>query len=345
MIDLSYIDVGDMLRALDIKNVTLSAGEASFSCPSKAHFHGDQRPSARMNIHTTAFICYGCGWRGNAISFLSKHKEISKSKAKRVLEERYGGGLTAPIEDLTAEVEAIMADDEPEVPRRVPAAEWLKAFNIDWKDLSAPYPPYEYMKSRGFDASYLEAWELGFDPYTDRITIPIRDVYGNLIGFKGRKINEDDPYPKYMILGDSRGTNRFGFDPYHKSEIVFGLDKFREKHDEYPAPSVVIVEGELNVIAMDQKGFDAVGVAGSEFSQTQCELINKYCDSVIVYFDNDPAGWKGTRKVIEMISSLVEVRAVLNAPGDAAELSPDKIKDLVARAEPALLLATRGDLG
>jgi CHC2 zinc finger len=99
-IDLSYVDVEDLLDTLGI-SYTVSHGNATFLCP----FHREHRPSFRMSTETSAWICNGCSEKGkNAISFLAKIRGISMSEAKRVLEERYRGSLTAALDDLETEV-------------------------------------------------------------------------------------------------------------------------------------------------------------------------------------------------------------------------------------------------
>src|SRR6202035_4433637 len=112
-----------------------------------------------------------------------------------------------------------------------------------------------------------------------------------------------------MILGDYNNQKRYGFQPYQKSKYVFGLDITYGNWDD----NIVVVEGELNVIAMDQHGFYSVGIAGSEFSQTQCDLMKECCDSIILFLDNDKAGEKGTKKVIEMLSPYMPIKVVQNA--------------------------------
>lgn len=342
--DLSYIDCLDLLHVLDIKNISSSGGEISFSCPSDEHFHGDKNPSARMNSHTSAAICHGCGGRWNAVTFLAWHKSIPETVARRVLEERYGGADFAPIDNLEDEVLRIMNPVIVEEIRRIPPAEsWLEAFRVDWNkglDRFDNYGPHiEYMLDRGFDENTLKGWDIGYDVFSNRITIPIRNHLGNLVGFKGRSIEDDRPYPKYMILGDTRNQHHYGFQPYKKSEYVFSLDKCIEKDH------IIIVEGELNVLAMNQHKYTScVGIAGSEFSDKQRQLIVESCSLVTIYLDNDKAGEKGTKKVVEMLSPHMPLRVVRNAPGDAAELDSNTVRDLIRNAESALLLQTQGKL-
>jgi DNA primase len=329
-----------------------------------------------MNINTTLFVCHSCGRKGNAISFLSWYKKIPETEARRLLEERYGGELKSPIDDLSVEVEKIMnngiLDNVNDMKVILPSETWIEKFRMDWKNkywcyecepyrdncntVGGPeccgcsnYPDYKkYMYDRGFNPDILNKWEIGYDQYTDRITIPIRDENGRLVGFKGRQYRDNPAYPRYLILGDTPYKSvHYGFDRYRKSEYVFGLNRLLDQPDDFEGHnmySAVVVEGELNVIAMDQCGWKALGVAGSEFSETQAELIIKYCSEIIVYFDNDQAGQKGTQKIVEMLNPHIDVRIVTNASGDAAELKTNEIEELIVNAEPALSFIIRDGL-
>lgn len=338
--DLSYINARDLLESTGISNISESNGEISFSCPSSEHFHGDNSPSARMNSRTTAALCHSCGWRGNAITFLSWHKSLPETVARRLLEERYGGGgISAGVGTLEEEVNRIMNPVVVEEEKRLPPAEsWLEVF---YEGIHSHKEAQDYLGKRGFKQQISEEWSLGYDDYSKRITIPVRDIDGKLVGFKGRAI-EDGPYPKYMILGRNRNNSYYDFDPYKKSEHVFGLNKFKD-WDSYIVKGY-LVEGELNAIAMEQHGYMAIGIAGSEFSEKQCELIREYCTSIVIFLDNDKAGEKGTKKVVEMLSPYMTVRIVQNAPGDAAELDTQTVKELVRNSETSLVLQTQGKL-
>ena len=352
--DLSYIDCEDLLKSTGINNVSQSSGEISFSCPSVEHFHGDNSPSARMNSRTSAFVCHSCGVRGNGITFLAWHKSIPETVARRLLEERYGGGgISAGVGTLEEEVKRIMTPVVVKEEKRTPPAEsWLEKFYIDWTVASGNPTDYvKYMLDRGFNYQILEDWEIGYDEYSRRITIPIRDHEGKLVGFKGRSYN-DDHLPKYMIMGDNYNNKKYyNFQPYKKSQYVFGLDviqKIIDSHYRIYSDSCkyfCICEGELNTIAMNQHGFYAtVGIAGSEFSETQCELIKKYAESVVLFLDNDKAGEKGAKKVVEMLSPYMPIKIVQNAPGDAAELDTQTVQELISSAQLSLVLQTAGKL-
>lgn len=333
--DLSYINVRDLLESTGIYNISESSGEISFSCPSSEHFHGDTSPSARMNSRTTLGICHGCGQRWNAITFLSWHKSLPETVARRLLEERYGGGgISAGVGTLEDEVKRIMNPVAVEEEKRIPPAEsWLDKFG---NALILNKDARDYLAIREFTNESVVDWELGYDDYSKRITIPIKDESGKLVGFKGRSV-KDGPYPKYMILGGEH----YGFDPYQKSKYVFGLNKVLQEDGKN---EIVLVEGELNVLAMDQYGFISVGIAGSEFSDIQMRLVVESCCSVILFLDNDKAGNKGTKQVVGMLSPYMPIKIVQNAAGDAADLDAEAVRDLINNAQPALILQAQGKL-
>jgi DNA primase len=360
--DLSYINCRDLLESTGIKNISESGGEISFSCPSSDHFHGDTSPSARMNSRTSLWLCHSCGQRGTGITFLAWHKSIPETVARRLIEERYGGGrISAQVGNLEEEVKRIMNPEIIEEEKRIPPDEsWIEKFHLDWRNRNwcqgcsgdpdcsneelccgcAQPPPYkQYIYDRGFDPDILNRWQIGYDKISDRITIPIRDNNGVLVGFKGRTWR-DNTVPKYMILGEYGNQKRYGFQPYKKSHYVFGLDKYIESEVSW---GTILVEGELNAIAMNEYGYLAVGIAGSEFSQIQADLIKKYSNNTpLVYLDNDKAGNKGTKKVIEMLSPYMSLKIVQNAPGDAADLDASTVKELINNCQPYLSLQVEG---
>jgi DNA primase len=322
-----------------------------------------------MNARTSAFLCHSCGVRGNGITFLSWHKSIPETVARRLIEERYGGGrISAGVGSLEQEVKRIMNPEIIEEEKRIPPVEsWLEAFYLDWENKNwcqgcspdpenknehacsgcAQPPPYkQYMYDRGFNPSILNMWEIGYDQISDRITIPIRDHEGRLVGFKGRAWRENT-VPKYMILGDYGNQKRYGFQPYKKSHYVFGLDRFIKEYSwREDNVSAVIVEGELNAIAMDQHGYGyhAIAIAGSEFSDKQRDLIVRNCSSAVIFLDKGRAGENGTKKVVDMLASYMGLRVILNPPGDAADLDASTVKDLIDNAQPYLSLQVEGRL-
>lgn len=341
--DLSYVDVVDFLTALGTRNVNKSGNEVDFSCPSPNHVNGDQSPSARMNVHTTLWVCHGgsCGLRGDAVTFLTLFHDLDESEAQRVIDERYGGPeLSVEAGGLRAQVERIYAGfDQEELERVPPQQRWVDEFTVDWTSETLPIwsveggpTPFSYMLDRGFSKEILNSWGVGYDNVSNRITIPVFDRHGVLVGFKGRAWKADH-HPKYLIIGDAHGRQtRYGFDTYSKSKIVFGLHRVQSTR-------AVICEGELNAIALHEAGeLGAVAVAGAEFSSDQAAQIIGNFSSAVTYFDGNDAGKTGTLKVVDALEPYMPVSIVLDAKEDAAELGPAALPVIAGAVSSVLSL-------
>lgn len=123
-----------------------------------------------------------------------------------------------------------------------------------------------------------EEFELGIDIFSHRVTIPIRDELGRLVGVKGRRVWDvvDDYNPKYIYLHQCA-----------KSKLLYGLYKtlpYIKKTNE-----IIICESEKGVMQLWEYGFkNAVGVGGHSLSNWQVTLIAQSgANKVIIAYDKD----------------------------------------------------------
>lgn len=120
-------------------------------------------------------------------------------------------------------------------------------------------------------------FEIGYDEFTNRITIPIRDDLGNLVGIKARyfyrQVPEDEQ--KFMYI-----------EKCARSQILYGLYKtinFIKK-----AQRVFVTEAEKGVQQLYDKGyFEAVATGGSKISKSQIDKLTRLCVPIIFVFDKD----------------------------------------------------------
>jgi DNA primase len=341
MIDLSSVDVFDLLERADVENIRSASGgaEANFSCPFGNHAHGDQRPSAYMNVETTAWFCQGCHRRGNAISFWAELKSVSAAEAKRFLRETYGIEFNEPIGGSMAnEISQRWAPRAaPAAPVRPPAS-YLSSLQVDWAhELAMEVVPAfaTYMDERGFDFDVLHRWQIGFDYLTDRVAIPIFDVDGQLVGVKGRSY--DGREPKYHVQGDLPGSvPQFGFTQYETKAVVFGLHRRRD------CRTVVLNEGELNAVACEQVGVvRPIALGMSYMTEAHRDLIVREADEVVTFFDDDDSGRACTAQARQLLEPYVRVRHVGSHEHDAAKLVElgrgDEVLELVDSARSSLV--------
>lgn len=346
--DLSCIDVGHFLEALGVDNISkATANEMRFSCPYPAHADGDRSPSCYMNVNTTAFFCHGCKAKGNAIRFAADTLSITQLEASSLLRQAYQpGGMDPDAIDMVAEAKKILYPREEVIVQPQLGEALLDRFRVDWSEVWCEWTQTHdkrlgYLFERGFEPETLMDWQFGFDHESRRVTIPVRDVDGTLIGFKARAI--DDTKPKYLVLGDSDGKGRYGFPRYYPSRVVFGAHLITER-----VPNLTIHEGELNAIAFWQKISEpTVAINGSFFTEYHARVITRLADSVTLFLDSDEAGsnavwgWNDSQGehhdgIIETLAPFIDVYLVPEHEGDAADLDPEAIRNLLGSAKSAL---------
>lgn len=352
MIDLSPVDAVEFLTGLDVANISCDDREVSFSCPFPGHRFGDINPSASMNRETTAWICFGCGAKGSAVTMLAGLKNVSRVQATRWIAERWLPDQ-AYIDDLESYMTQLLHEGEGEGPRAdtglasIPSCEVARC-KVDWPqmdDLDDPPPWARYLlDERGFTPKALGDFGMGYDAISDRLALLARDQQGIPVGLKGRAW-KGDAGPKYLVLGDTpksleRYGKRYGFAPYDVSDVVYGLDIAE------PCESGLnVCEGELNVIAMRQKGFPcSVGVSGSTFSRKQRDQIIARCDHVTLVMDSDLED-EGKANVammklmaaIDVFDPYVSVSVVPPHDRDPADMTREQLQALMEAATPASL--------
>lgn len=334
-LDLSRIDVVDFLDELGLRNVEDKGTEVFYSCPFSGHKTDDVHPSASMRQGTTVAYCFGCGWRGNALKFLADYEGVSPLVAARWIRQRFGDDFQEPEGSLLEEIDGIL---QPKVAKESiinpPLDEEEATFReVDWT-VAATFEDdipqaISYMLDRGFSPEILNECQIGWDGISQRIIIPYRDEIGNLIGFKGRAVF-DDQFPRYLVIGGSQ----YGFDPCNVSCVLWGLSR-AILSDEYANRNHgIIVEGELNAMSMWQRGHrNAVGISGKFLSNAQVNLVLDHFASVTIIMDEVEDEFAAAEK----LEPYMPVRIAAEHDLDPAEMRDDQIaRLLLGSLSPAL---------
>ena len=169
----------------------------------------------------------------------------------------------------------------------------------------------KYLQDRFINVSTAKFWQLGFSPKnfcpecyknTDhtfwkkmngRITIPVYNSNGEVIGISGRSIY-DDITPKYMhYVFPTRST-------------LFGL--WQNAKDIVRENAVVFTEGQFDVITAWQRGLRiCVCTFGAHCSEAQYALAARYTSRIAIMYDQDQAGRTGTTNALEKNNTYGEV--------------------------------------
>ncbi len=336
--DYEKIDVVEFLRGLGVQNVRDQGYEVSYSCPFDGHSREDANPSATMSKVTivkntgdeyppTTFYCFGCGRAGTAVTFLSEYEAVSPLRARQLLREQFGMSFREPEGSLVDEIFKEISKskerypieyEQPELPE-----EELGKRSVTWPD-STTYPLQRYYKymvvDRGFTPWVLEKFQIGWDRNADRISIPLFDERNRLVGFKGRALREDQK-PRYLVLGGED----YGFHTCDVSLILFGLPLAMNTQTWETKRELNVVEGELNAIAMHQKGYpNTVGISGQFLSDRQVQIL-KEAETVNLIFDELDREVAAARK----IERFVRVSVAPRHEKDPADMSNAEVVNLM----------------
>jgi DNA primase len=258
--------------------------EAVTLCP----WHNDKNPSLTINNEKGFCFCFVCQTGSDGIGFIQE--KFGLSFADTVIKIAKSNEVEVIYEDLNPEL-AIE-----EARRKVELMNQLNAEHESYrKFLKDPRASRirDFLDERNIQPSTSKYFELGYSPrgfFADRITIPIHDHRGTLIGFSGRATRADAK-PKYK--------NSENDDYFDKSKIVF--NEYRASRYAREADSLIFVEGHLDVIALWQYGIkNVVALQGTATpSESTLNRLAKRTKRFILCFDADQGGFKATEQFIK----------------------------------------------
>ena len=145
----------------------------------------------------------------------------------------------------------------------------------------------EYFKlwtDEGISLAAIKRFHIGYDPISNAFIIPNYNHDGELIGIRGRFLNEDAP-AKYAPIYYGNKVLR-----HQTMKTLYGYNENRAAIEKYG--KVILYEGEKSVLKMDsiygpERNF-SVALCGKNISLYHIELLNKLgVEEVIVAFDAD----------------------------------------------------------
>ncbi len=352
-------------------------GQKKGLCP----FHDEKSPSFHVTPSKGFFHCFGCQTSGDVISFVMKMDHLSFTETIERLADRIGyqlryeeGNFTpAPAGNRTRLIAAnalaakFYQDQLNTSPTAAHARELMTKRGFDksaCETFGVGYAPDEwdgltkFLRAEGFTIDELETAGLSkmgqrgpIDKFRNRLTWPIRDISGDVVGFGARKLasDEEDQGPKYLNTSETP--------IYKKSQVLYGLDM--AKKEIAKKRQVVIVEGYTDVMAAQLAGIPtAVATCGTAFGADHIRIIRRllmdddaFRGEVIFTFDGDAAGQKAALRAFSEDQKFVTQTFVAVEPDglDPCDLRQQKgdlaLRDLIAKRVPLFEFAIRTELG
>jgi len=323
-------------------------------CP----FHQEKSGSFSVNAEEKLYYCFGCGAKGDVITFVREVEHldfvgaVEKLASKSGVTLRYtdevqneGRKRRTKLLDAVTKASVWYHDRLLSSPDAAAARGYLRSRGLDGDDVRtfgigwAPEGWDELARALKVpDDVFVEAG-LGFinsrnrptDAFRGRIIFPIHDVAGATVGFGGRIMPGDDG-AKYKNSSDSA--------IYGKSKLLYGLHM--AKADIVKADEAIICEGYTDVIGFFKAGMPrAVATCGTALTEDHVKLLRSFAQRVVLAFDADAAGQNAAARVYTWEKKYDLDVAVAVFPGgvDPAELAqsdPEGLAAAIAEAKPFL---------
>jgi DNA primase len=280
-------------------------------CP----FHKEKTPSFYVNDEKGFAHCFGCSAHVDAIGWLTDARGLPFMDAVKELAD--AAGMEVPAADPRAQQKAEAAAGLYDV---------MEAAQIWFEEQLGGLEGAEaraYLERRGISDATRRRFGFGYAPdsrgklrvalkdfghdklveagllivpdderepydrFRGRLMFPIRDRRGRVIAFSARILGAGEP--KYLNSPDTP--------LFDKGRTLFNIDKAASASRE--AKRVLVVEGQMDVIALDQAGLgEAVAPLGTALTEVQLGLLWRLSPTPILCFDGDSAGQKAAVRAL-----------------------------------------------
>jgi DNA primase len=288
-------------------------------------WHSDTNPSLTISDDKGFLFCHVCREGGDVIKFFMKKYGLSFRDACEKIAGQNNLYLNFKEEDpeKAAERKKLIANALSQTTRQQ---------SLYRSSLKGSTVAIDFIKDRKILPETSRLFGLGFDRNQNRITIPIQNRHGDIVGFTARSIGEEKP--KYKNTANN--------EIFTKSDLVF--NEFNATESIRELDYCIFVEGHFDVISMRQAGFaNCVAIQGTASPSDQViERLSRKSNKFILCMDADAGGVKAVGLFLQSIQKKalrgdLDVKiAVLQGckdPDEAIKLGLD-MHNVISNASP-----------
>lgn len=277
-------------------------------CP----FHDDHSPSMSVSPEKQIYKCFACGATGNVFTFVSEYENVSFAEAVKIVASKCGIEVK---EDLYKSSTSNTFKEEYEI---MDLAEKYFQNNLKTKfGVSA----LDYLHNRGINDDIIKEFGIGlslddsnslfnlltkknfkensllelglinkvndniYDYFSKRITFPLWDKDGHIVGFSARIYRGEKDVSKYMNTKETK--------IFKKGETLYNYHNAKDASKR--EKQIIIVEGFMDAIRLAVNGVkNVVALQGTAMTHDQINLLKKLRTKVVLCLDNDNAGLLAT---------------------------------------------------
>lgn len=263
-----------------------------YACPYCDSGHGtssDSDGAFSVDMKTYRFKCFSCNRTGDLFDLIGQVEKIGNftDQVNRAV-SLYG---TEPAETVQYDqishgnIHTGMTEEQKEV---------VKEYIRQCRNNS---DKTEYFHQRGLSDSIVQRFSLGYDEQNRLITIP----YGTGTYYITRNIDEK-AYRKPP-------TETYGTEPVFNQSALYNAENL----------PVFVCEGAMDALSVMSAGGVAVATGGTSHSNLLQAIKEKRPDTtLIICYDNDEAGRKGSEKLSQDLTELNIPHVIASYPSDTA---------------------------
>ena len=331
--------IDSILPQLGLERKRMNSVSPCPNCDRDYRSKGDKRGPIGVSPNSDGWACFRCGAGGDLVDLVSyslnkdKFRDVGIQQKSDVKEWFYRNGI---LQDFNPSKKLISMNSisKPKEKKQEPIQD-NSPFKFDIKALAMAHAQLlaggevkNYLTlQRGFTVEVIKEFMLGhmIVKGQDWLTIPIKDIKGNIVNCKYRSIPKNGEKKQYRIC---KG----------RPLPLFNADKLGSNKKN----TLILVEGELDAITMYQYGFKdrvvaTTSGAGTNWTDEWLDAVEPY-SGYFIWYDNDKAGQEGAEK---LASKLGEFRC-LNTKSDHNDantclqkgLTKDEIDEILLGSDP-----------
>lgn len=261
-------------------------------------FARDDRPESGLSISIPLDDNEACFVRDfarnewhNIISFLCKEKKLKFKDVLRAVKNILGLDDTWNPKPKTYQ---LFGGVYSSIIRKIDAP--IKVYNEDILDQYLAFGSERFLKDK-ISLEVQSKFKIGYDINSDRITIPIRDQHGDIMGIKGRRNYqpESDDDPKYLYLV-----------PCQMSRTLYG---YSENYGDMYGGTIMVFESEKSVLQCASYGYNnAVALGSNNLSEHQAKMLLSLNPKRIIFMLDNDLPLEQTKRNAEVLKSVCTMR-------------------------------------
>ena len=318
-------EIKERLNIIDVVSSYIPLKRAGTYYKANCPFHKEKTPSFVVSPNKQFWHCFGCGKGGDVIAFIMEYENLEFAEALKILAERAGVELPKYTREEAAKEEA----DDKEHRRLLEVNDLAAKYYAKILEGSqGAAVARAYLRGRKLTTETVRSWQIGYAPAEDsniletflakrgynqeealnagvcarsvggriydrffgRVTFPIKNYSGDVVGFTARVLDSEAKTAKYINSPETK--------LYSKGRVIFGL--YQAKQAIRAEDCAVVVEGQMDAITAHQAGFkNVVASSGTAFTSEQLKVLSRLTRNLKFCFDADAAGVAATRRTLD----------------------------------------------